>query len=80
MPSPTQPMSIPAMARSHQPSAVDHGRIERDGVAEIGAVVHHIHQQRLARGDVECVGASQQDTEGNNLPDGHRLGVHPAWR
>ena len=45
---------------------VDHGGVDGDGVAEVGAVVDHLHHEGLAAGHVEAVDDALRDAEDEN--------------
>ena len=51
-----------------EPCAVDHGRVERDGVRQIAAL-DELDDERLAGGDVEGVGDAEQRRKREDVPD-----------
>lgn len=53
--------------------AVDHRRIERDGVHQILAT-DHVDEERLPRGNIEGVDDSEERGEGEDVPDTHVAG------
>ena len=57
-PSPTAAMIIPPMDGPMMRLRVHHRRVERDRVGEVGAVLDHLDDERLARRRVERVDAS----------------------
>ena len=59
--------------RAHDARAVEHRRVERDGVDEIFAP-HHLDQKGLARRNVECVDHAEQRGQHEDVPDLHAAG------
>ena len=66
-------------------SAVGHGRVDGDGVAEVVGIVNHLHEKRLAAGHIEGVDEALKRGEGDDLPEidavseserGHRKGLN----
>ena len=55
--------------RTDQARAVVHRRVDRDGVAEIIAIVHHLHEKRLPAGHVERVDQPLQRAERDDFPE-----------
>ena len=53
---------------------MDHGRVEGDGVAEIGAVVHHFDNKGLAGGHIESIHRAQKQAQDDDMPDGDGIG------
>jgi hypothetical protein len=47
-------MMMPA-TEGPQSGSIHHGRVQRDGIAQVGAVLHHLHHKGLPRGHVEGV-------------------------
>ncbi len=54
---------------AEQARGVDHGGVERDGVGQVRAILHHLDDHRLARGHVEGVDKPLKDAEGEDVPD-----------
>jgi hypothetical protein len=52
---------------SDEPGTIRHRGIDRDGVAEIVAVVHHLHKEGLAGRHIEGVDKPLQHTECDDL-------------
>ncbi len=52
--------------RPNQPRHVHHRRIDGDGIAQIGAVVHHLHHEGLAPRHVECIDDALHDAQKQN--------------
>ena len=59
--------------RADQPRHVDHGGVERDGVAEVALVFDHLDEEGLTAGHVEGVDEALQDAEREDLADGDAL-------
>ena len=55
-------------SRTNQARAIRHGRIDGDGITEIAAVFHHLHQKRLAAGHVKGIDQALHGGESNDLP------------
>ena len=58
--------------RADHASAVEHGRIQGDGVHQV-VLADHVHEERLAAGDVEGVHHAQQRREDENVPNLHGM-------
>ncbi len=54
-------------------ASVDHGRVDGDGVGEVGAVLDHLDHEGLAAGHVEGVDDALHGAEGENLGDGDAM-------
>ncbi len=61
----------PGLWRRIQACAIDHGRVEGNGIPEILAVFNHIHihYEGLAGRDVEGINRSEEKTQENQMPD-----------
>ena len=54
--------------RTDNARRVEHGRVQRDGVHEVG-LADHLHDEGLARGDVEGVDHAEQRGKHEDVPD-----------
>src|SRR5208337_3015396 len=52
--------------RANEAGDIDHGRVDGDGVAQVGAIVDHLHHERLAAGHVEAVDDALRNAEGQD--------------
>ena len=59
--------------RADEPREIDHGRVERDGVAEVALVFDHLDHERLAAGHVECVDETLHHAEREDVGDGDAM-------
>ena len=53
--------------RAHDARAVEHGRVQSDGVHQI-FFAHHIHQEGLPRRNVECIHHSEKRRQHEDVP------------
>ncbi len=54
-----------------EPRSIHHRRVERDGVAQVGAVLHHLHHEGLPRGHIEGVDRALEQAERDDLSHGN---------
>jgi hypothetical protein len=59
---------------TNQSRAVEDGRIQRDGVGQIRAVVHHVDEERLASGDIETGGDAEHGHQQQDPACAHVVG------
>src|SRR5579862_4642860 len=55
---------------SDETRSVDHGGVERDGVAEVSASFDHLHEEGLPRGHVEGVDQPLKDAQHYDFGNG----------
>ena len=60
--------------RPHEARSVHHRRVQGDRVRQVGAILHHVHHEGLARGGVERVHDPLDQAEQQDVRDGDHAG------